>query len=89
MSRDFTADRRREEKGPPSMTTTDTTTDTAQLEAAEDKLERAMNALYRIADEVRPKRVAAEIECLVDDLNDALDCLQLGLGRPYVWLLSR
>jgi hypothetical protein len=71
------------------MTTTDTPADIAKLEAAEDKLERAMNALYLIADEVRPKSVAAEIECLVDDLNDALDCLRIGLGRPYVWLLSR
>jgi hypothetical protein len=31
----------------------------------------------------------AQCEELIDALNEALDCLQIGLGRPYVWLLKR
>ena len=41
-------------------------------------------------DEPGPQaRLAAELTDLVEDLHDALDCVQTAMGRPYVWLLSR
>jgi hypothetical protein len=79
------------------MIDTDIHADIAKLEAAEDKLEQALAELdrcsvFQIAPHARPKRIAAiaaELEAVLDDLKEALDCLQLGLGRPYVWLLNR
>jgi hypothetical protein len=79
------------------MTVADTITDTAKLEAAEDRLERAITELHRITavaelnagrDDDRSS-IVIDLELVIDELTDALDCLQLGLGRPYVWLLGR
>jgi hypothetical protein len=77
------------------MTTTDTITDIAKLEAAEDALDRAIYELDCIAEDLAispalqrwPGR--KDLVAVIADLNDALDCLQIGLGRPYVWLLAR
>jgi hypothetical protein len=35
------------------------------------------------------RRCGHQLESVIEDLDDALDSLQLGLGRPYVWLLTR
>ena len=79
--------------------------DVAELEVAEDTLERTVHQLESAAffacglaaesdddedDEPGPHaRLAAELIDLVEDLHDALDRVQMALGRPYVWLLSR
>jgi hypothetical protein len=83
------------------MTTTDAITDIAQIEAAEGALESALTQLHRTAaapefnaddddddDDAEPS-IALRLEWVIKELTDALDSLQLGLGRPYVWLLSR
>ena len=77
----------------------------AKLEVAEDALERMVRQLESAAffacglaaesdddddDEPGPQaRLAAELTYLVEDLHDVLDHVQMALGRPYVWLLSR
>jgi hypothetical protein len=33
--------------------------------------------------------LAGVLTDFVDELHGALDCLQMGLRRPYVWLLNR
>lgn len=82
-----------------------TDTDAAELEVAEDILERMVHQLESAAffacglaaesdddddDEPGPQaRLAAELTYLVAELHDVLDCVQMALGRPYVWLLSR
>jgi hypothetical protein len=83
------------------MTTIGTITDTAKLEAAEDKLKQAVADLHRIVGHLADfaERNADEdsegsdlptwLDLLADDLNEVLDCLQIGLGRPYAWLLYR
>jgi hypothetical protein len=68
------------------MTTADTTIDIAKLEAAEDKLKEALDELLNITER---KDTLINLDLLAEQLNDALDCLQIGLGRPYVWLLNR
>jgi hypothetical protein len=77
------------------MTTT-ATADIVKLEAAEETLEQAVRLLECVVDEDLPvthtqktRRLKDDLELVVGQLNDALDCLQLGLGRPYVWLLYR
>lgn len=79
--------------------------DVAQLETAEDTLERTVHQLESAAffacglaaesndnEDAEPgphARLAAELTYLVEDLHDVLDRVQMALGRPYVWLLSR
>jgi hypothetical protein len=67
------------------------------------ELERcAANAQTRntraVVDRTKPNAIShpdataltvTQCEELIEELNDALDSLQLGLGRPYVWLLNR
>jgi hypothetical protein len=82
-----------------------TDVDVTKLEVAEDTLERMMHPLERAAflayslaadsdddddDEPGPQATLSTMlnDC-VDELRDALDCVQMALGRPYVWLLSR
>jgi hypothetical protein len=75
---------------------TTTATDTAKLEAAEETLEQAVRLLECVVDEDLPvthtqktRRLKDNLELVVGQLNEALDCLQIGLGRPYIWLLAR
>jgi hypothetical protein len=78
------------------MTNTDTAPDVTKLEAAEGTLQQAVRLLECVVDEDLPvthtqktRRLKDDLELVVEQLNDALDCLQIGLGRPYVWLLAR
>lgn len=79
--------------------------DVTKLEVAEDTLGRMVRPLesaaslaYGLAadfdddddDEPGPQAtLSAMLTDLVDELHAALDCVQMALGRPYVWLLSR
>jgi hypothetical protein len=73
------------------MTTIDTLADIAKIEETEDTLYTVLRDLEHAVDERTPpdRKYDIDLQEIVEDLSDALDCLQIGLGRPYVWMLTR